>query len=83
MQYAADKLKNYSDRRILLGAYAKRDRYFWLSNKELVGDFKPARTMPIPTCNANFIVMQDGKYFDSQFSDMFLCEFLPEKSSSL
>ena len=82
MQYAADKLKNYSDKRILLGAYAKRDRYFWVSGNELVGDFKPARTMTIPTCNANFIVLQDGKYFDSQFSDMFLCEFLPEKSSS-
>jgi hypothetical protein len=82
MQYAIKKLQPYASSRILLGAYAKRNKYFWSNGKTLEGRFENERVMSIPTLNLNFIVLKNGKLYDSQLSDMLLCEWDAKTASS-
>lgn len=71
----AQKLENFKDRRILLGGYAKRDRWFWADGKEITFPLLKHPAKPIPSRNLNFVIMENGKFYNSQYSSAFLCEF--------
>ncbi|MBO4647289.1 MAG: SUMF1/EgtB/PvdO family nonheme iron enzyme [Lentisphaeria bacterium] len=70
------ELKRFRKFRILLGGYAKRDRWFWLSGRELTE--KPQPDDPVarlPDCNRNYLVLKNGSFRNGRESRMFLCEW--------
>ena len=70
-----EKLSAYKNQHILLGGYAKFHKWFWLSGKEITFPLKMNKDMPIPTLNRNFVTLYDGKFYNSQYSRSFLCEW--------
>ena len=76
------KLDKFSSHRILLGGYKKRKKWFWLSGKQIIADPHKDKDMPIPTLNRNFITLKNGSFYDSQYSDLFLLEWLDNNVSS-
>ena len=76
------KLDKFSSHRILLGGYKKREKWFWLSGKQIIADPHKDKDMPIPTLNRNFITLKNGSFYDSQYSDLFLLEWLDNNVSS-
>lgn len=78
---AAEKLANFKSGKILLGGYAKRDKWYWLNGSEINLPLKKDPRINIPSRNRNFVTMGDGGFYNSQFSDLFLCE-LPASSLS-
>ncbi|MBR7131150.1 MAG: SUMF1/EgtB/PvdO family nonheme iron enzyme [Lentisphaeria bacterium] len=77
-----EKLTEYSDYHILLGGYAKQNKWFWLSGTEYTGKLKQNKDHPIATLNRNFITLKNGDFYNSQYSSLFLCEWLPDNSLS-
>ena len=69
------KLDAYRDRRIMLGGYAKRDKWFWLSGKECTLKLKKDNDFPIPSRNRNFVMLKEGEFYDAQYGRLFLCEW--------
>lgn len=80
--FVIEKLDPYRDSKILLGGYAKRNEWFWLTGEKAGLDLRKKEMGQIPSRNRNFIVLENGKFYDSQFSDLFLCEFGPDSFSS-
>ena len=70
-----EKLKAYSDHKILLGGYAKREKWYWLNGKEIEFPLKKHPDILIPSVNRNYVVLQNGQFYNSQFSSLFLCEW--------
>lgn len=80
---AIRQLEPYSTYNILLGGYAKYNKWFWLSGKELTELPQMKNTYPIPSSNRNFVVLQNGKFYNSQYSTLLLGEFpSPDASNS-
>ena len=69
------KLDAWRDSKIMLGGYAKRDKWFWLSGKECDLKLKKDKDMPVPSRNRNYVTLKDGEFYDSQFGRFFLCEW--------
>ena len=70
------ELKRFRKYRILLGGYARRDRWFWLSGRELTE--KPQADDPVarqPDSNRNYLVLKGGSFRNGRESRMFLCEW--------
>jgi hypothetical protein len=70
-----EKLSAYKNQHILLGGYAKFHKWFWLSGKEITFPLEMNKDMSIPTLNRNFVTLYDGKFYNSQYSRSFLCEW--------
>ncbi|MBE6356775.1 MAG: hypothetical protein E7058_06640 [Lentisphaerae bacterium] len=81
-KYAAAQLAKFPRERILLGGYAKRDKWYWLSGKEITLPLAKDDYNPIPSCNRNFVTLQNGKFCNSQFSSSLLCELEISSDSS-
>lgn len=81
-QKVIEKLSDFHSRHILLGGYAKREHWYWLSGKKITFELKNNRDMPIPTVNRNFVTLKDGKFYNSQYSGLFLCEWSAKNPSS-
>lgn len=75
-QAVIKKLEKFSSERILLGGYAKYENWFWLSGKEVITPLKMDKDMIIPTLNRNFVTLKNGELYNSQYSDLLLCEWL-------
>jgi hypothetical protein len=69
------KLDAWRDSKIMLGGYAKRDKWFWLSGKECDLKLKKDKDMPVPSRNRNYVTLKDGEFYDAQFGRYFLCEW--------
>ena len=69
------KLKNFSRHKIMLGGYAKRDKWYWLSGKTIGIDLVPDPDMQIPSANRNFVILKNGTFFNGQFGQLLLCEW--------
>ena len=76
------KVADYSSSHILLGGYAKWDSWYWLTGQEIKENLLLEKSMIIPTKNRNFITLKNGKFYNSQFSKLFLCEWRESISSS-
>ncbi|MBE6364765.1 MAG: hypothetical protein E7053_03310 [Lentisphaerae bacterium] len=72
----------FPEERILLGGYAKREKWYWLSGGEITFALQADEFNPIPSCNRNFVTLQNGKFCNSQFSSSFLCELSISSDSS-
>ena len=68
------ELKPFARYKILLGGYARRDEWLWLSGKKVELDLTPDAGSPVPSRNRNFVVLRGNRFYDSQYSQMFLCE---------
>ena len=75
------QLAPWKERRVFLGAYAKRDQWFWLNGKEITAQISPPDTMLIQTRNKNFLALHQNAFQNSQFAQFFLCEWLEDISS--
>ena len=76
------ELKPFAKSKILLGGYARRNEWLWLSGKKVEFDLIPDGNSPIQSRNRNFVVLKGNRFYDSQFSHMFLCELPAESVSS-
>lgn len=76
------KLEKYNSSHILLGGYAKRNSWYWLSGKKITFDLTRNKDMVIQTVNRNFVTLKEGVFYNSQFSDLFLCEWIDRKPLS-
>ena len=70
-----EKLFPFRKKHILLGGYAKWDKWFWLSGKEFKGELLKNPGDQTPRRNLNFITLCDGKLYDSQMNALMLCEW--------
>ena len=82
-QAVTDKLKKFRNSKILLGGYAKFNKWLWLSGKEITEIPVKDKNMLIPSLNRNFLTLHDGVLCDSQYSQMFLFEWRSSISSSI
>lgn len=71
---ALSALKDFSHQRINLGAYAKREKWFFLDGTLITFPLKKDPSKDIPGRNRNFVVMHRGEFYDSVYSDAFLFE---------
>lgn len=69
------KLAPFHSRHILLGGYAKRDSFYWLTGEKITFSLLKNKDIPIPTVNRNFVTLKDGLFYNSQYSRLFLCEW--------
>ena len=70
------ELKRFRKSRILLGGYARRDRWFWLSGRELTETPQPDdQNVRQSDCNRNYLVLKNGSFRNGRESRMFLCEW--------
>lgn len=76
------KLSDYNSYHILLGGYAKWDDWFWLTGEKISLNLQVNKDIPIPTKNRNFITLKNGAFYNSQYSNLFLCEWRDNISSS-
>ncbi|MBQ9336900.1 MAG: SUMF1/EgtB/PvdO family nonheme iron enzyme [Lentisphaeria bacterium] len=76
------ELKPFAKRRILLGGYARRDEWLWLSGKKIGSVPEPDGKSPLTSRNRNFIVLKWNRFWNGQSSQMFLCELPQEAISS-
>lgn len=70
-----EKLSDFKDHHILLGGYAKWNQWYWLSGGEITQKLERNKDAPIPTLNKNFVTLYNGKFYNSQYSRSFLCEW--------
>ena len=73
-QLALKKLAPFEGRRILLGGYARRDKWLWLNGKEADFRVQNDRVIAVPSRNRNFITLTKGDFYESQWSHAFLLE---------
>lgn len=73
------KLEKYKYIKILSGGYAKRNKWYFLNGKEITFNLQKNRASSIPSLNRNFAVLYNGEFYDSQFSQAFLCEWVEGK----
>ena len=78
---AIGKLKKFEGKKIVLGGYAKRAKWYWLNGREITTPLRPDPVKPIPTRNKNCITLKDGELYDSHYGNFLLCEW-PEGSLS-
>lgn len=74
-QEVIKKLDKFSSKRILLGGYAKRQHWFWLSGKKISFQLREDKDFHLPTVNRNFVTLKNGRFYNSQNSDLVLCEW--------
>jgi hypothetical protein len=60
---------------VLLGGYAKREDFFWLSGKKVEITLKKDKDAPIPARNNNFIGFKNGEFYNCNYAQLFLAEF--------
>ena len=77
-----EKVQKYKHLKILLGGYAKRDKWYWLSGKEIDFPLKKDSQMPIPSANCNYITLFCGEFYNSQYNQLLLCEWRINSQSS-
>ena len=77
-----EKVQKYKHLKILLGGYAKRDKWYWLSGKEIDFPLKKDSQMPIPSANCNYITLLHGEFYNSQYNHLLLCEWGGNPQSS-
>ena len=77
-----EKLKDFSHLRIFLGGYRKFDKWYWLSGREIRETLPPTPPAMLPSVNRNFVILKNGKFYDSQISDAFLLEWRRTSSVS-
>jgi len=70
-----ERLAPWRDRRIMLGGYAKREKWFWLSGKPCELKLKMDWNYQIPSRNLNHITLRNGEFYDSWNGQLFLCEW--------
>ena len=75
MKKVIANLQPFERRHVLLGGYAKVDKWFWLSGKEFKEKLLKNPGDQIPRRNLNFITLCHGKLHDSQLCNSFLCEW--------
>ena len=75
LRILTEKLEPFRKKPILLGGYAKWDKWYWLSGKEYSGELLKDKSDQIPRRNLNFITLHDGKLYDSQLCGLLLCEW--------
>ena len=75
------KLADFSNRRIMLGGFAKRNKYYFLNGKLIDFPLKKDDKMVIETANYNYLTLEKGEFVIAQCGSMFLCE-LPRRVSS-
>ncbi len=75
------KLADFSNRRIMLGGFAKRNKYYFLNGKLIDFPLKKDDKMVIETANYNYLTLEKGEFVIAQYGSMFLCE-LPRRVSS-
>jgi hypothetical protein len=68
--------------RILLGGYARRDKWYWLSGSEITSQLIPDTIQTVPSRNRNFVTLCNGRLWNSQFATSFLCEWVDNSDSS-
>ena len=74
-------LNKFSSKKIYLSGYAKREKWFWLSGKEIKLDLIEDKDYTIPSLNRNFVTLHNGILKNSQFANGFLCELSSKKLS--
>ena len=75
------KLHKFRQNPVLLGGYAKWDKWYWLNGKEIDLPLENHKDILTPSLNRNFLVLQNGRFFNSQFSSMFLCQWRKSSAS--
>ena len=73
-QLALRELAPFAERRILLGGYAKRNKWMWLNGKEADFPVQNDHVVNVPSRNRNFITFTKGGFYNSQWSQAFLLE---------
>jgi len=81
LKEAVEKLEKFRDRKIVLGGYAKREKWYWLNGREITTPLRSDPVKPIPTRNKNCVTLQNGVLYDSHHGNLLLCEW-PESSLS-
>ena len=76
------KLEKFRDKKIFLGGYAKRNKWYFLNGKEITFKLQKDRTSPVPSLNRNFAVLHNGELYDRQYAQAFLCEWVEDSSAS-
>ncbi|MBE6378177.1 MAG: hypothetical protein E7051_05090 [Lentisphaerae bacterium] len=74
-EFVKKRVAEKTQRQVLLGGYAKRNDFFWLSGKKAEITLKKDKDSPIPTQNRNFIALKDGTFYNCQYGQSFLAEF--------
>ena len=60
---------------IMLGGYAKREKWYWVSGGEIKFGLKADIDVAVPSVNRNFLTLREGEFHNSQFGRAFLCEW--------
>ena len=81
LKEAVEKLEKFRDRKIVLGGYAKREKWYWLNGREITTPLRSDPVKPIPTRNKNCVTLKNGELYDSHHGNLLLCEW-PESSLS-
>lgn len=79
---AVKNLEKFRQYKIMLGGYAKREKWYWLSGKEIKSALKQEPFTYIPSRNRNYVILKEGELCSSQSGQLFLCEWRNEKDSS-
>ena len=69
------RLDKYRKKKILLGGYAKRDQWYWLSGNKCDLELREDKDRPVPSRNRNYVTLREGEFYDSQYSRLLLCEW--------
>ncbi|MBQ7696003.1 MAG: SUMF1/EgtB/PvdO family nonheme iron enzyme [Lentisphaeria bacterium] len=69
------KLEPFKNMSIMLGGYAKREKWYWVSGGEIEFGLKADITVAVPSVNRNFLTLRKGEFHNSQFGRAFLCEW--------
>lgn len=78
---AIEKLKNFSGN-IILGGYAKWDKWYWLDGTSFEMPLKNHLSSPGPSLNSLFLSLDSGTFYASVFSTAFLLERRQSSASS-
>ena len=74
---AQKELKAFKNHSIRIGAYAKRDKWYWMSGRELTEQVHYSAKISrykTETRNNNLAILHDGKIYDSASASAFLLE---------
>lgn len=74
-EFVREKSKAFPGSFILLGGYARRDKWFWLNGKEVTLPLSEDNRRPVASRNRNFVTLKNGEFYNSQFSHLLLCEW--------
>ncbi|MBR2373547.1 MAG: C-type lectin domain-containing protein, partial [Lentisphaeria bacterium] len=81
-KFAIQKLEVFENLKILLGGYAKRNKWYWVNGKEIKFTPKEDRVVFLPSRNRNFLTVKNGVFYNSQWAEAFLCEWDRSSCSS-